>query len=143
MSDAQFTPVEAIFAGWRLYSKSKVILFYINQTERAVFDSPRTRKLFKHAVVGGVYLLERNGDSFRFSNKLLRHSEDPRTAQWHAEQTAADVAERADKLLAAERAKGKDALRALLAPMRREYHSTNHIGRLALEVVLLDALRHS
>ena len=55
-------------------------------------------------------------------------------AVWQAESEAEEVAHRAKKMRL-------DDMTALLAPIRKQYQRTDSIGRLALQVVLLDALR--
>lgn len=144
MTDTEgYSLVEATYAGRReSYDGKTFIVFYLaGGKEDATFSSPKSLKLFRNAVIGGVYTLQRKDNSFIFSDKFLRASGDTRTAEWKAADTAFEVTIRARKVIAAEKAKGSESITVALAPFRAEYAKTNLIGRLALEVVLLNALR--
>ena len=145
MSDTEDTwaKVEVIFAGTRDNGKDAAIAFYEvgKPDERIVFTTPKTVRAWRAEVIGGVYEFERNGPHFRLNRTFKRGSGDERVPTWRAEQEAGEVAAKARKLVEAERKKGKDSVTELLAPMRKRYHATDHYTRLALEVVLLNALR--
>jgi hypothetical protein len=135
-----FVPVEAIFAGRRETKDNKVaIVFYLlNEKRLALFEDGRSK--FR-AVIGGVYVLAQKGESFRLSDKYVRPSNDPQVAEWQAADEAVDVAIRARKLIAQQRKDAKASILRAVEPFREEYRRTDRIGRLALEVVLLHALR--
>lgn len=59
-------------------------------------------------------------------------------AHWQAVDRAKEVAERARKL---EQKYDRDELRERLQPLKHDYLKTDKLGRLALEVVILDILR--
>lgn len=143
--DDGFEPVEIIYAGKREGTKGTFLIFYnvVNEDEDLTFQSTNVLKTFRHAVIGGVYLAHRKDLSFKFSNKYLRASGSPRVAEWLAADTAHDVTAKARKLLALEKEKSRGSVAELLVPLRREYLKTDRIGRLALEVIVLEALRRS
>jgi hypothetical protein len=70
-----------------------------------------------------------------------RHINPEWVAAWEARDQAAVVAKRARKTLD-DLAKDKKLPR-MLGDLRKRYNATDRIGRLALEVVVLDLLRHS
>lgn len=139
-----FVPVETIFAGRRTGDNKKpFILFYIagKGDETAEFDSKTALRRFRHAVIGGVYQHMRKDGSFKLSERYLRYSGDERVATWKAADEAHEVSVRAKKLLQEARDGSKKQLATAIEPFRAEYAGTDYIGKLALEVVLLAALR--
>jgi hypothetical protein len=139
-----FVPVDAIYAGRRETTAGKLmIVFYLvaQPTESAIFSSPKFMRRFRTAPIGGVYTHLRNGDTFRLSDRLVRSSKDERIAGWQSADDTVDVTIRARKRIAEERTKGKANMMLALEPFRAEYARTDYVGRLAMEVVLLTALR--
>lgn len=143
-TDDGYEPVETIFAGRRTgVNKKPFIVFYLvgKPDETATFDSKSALRRFRHAVIGGIYQHMRKDASFRLSETYLRSSQDDRVAEWKAADEAHEVSVRAVKTLHEAREGSKKRLMTALEPFRDEYASTDYIGRLALEVVLLAALR--
>lgn len=139
-----FEPVEAIFAGRRTgANKKSFIVFYLagKGDETAIFESKTALRRFRHAVIGGIYVHTRKDASFVLSETYVRSSSDARIAEWKAADEAHDVAIRATKLLQAARDDSKKRLMSAIEPFRMEYADSDYIGKLALEVVLLAALR--
>lgn len=141
--DAQFVTYPAIYAGRRQGAKG-VMLSWIGRDdgEEGFFSSPAVLKQFKRSIIGGIYELSRHGSSFRFSNVYLGFSDSAKLAEWRAADQAYEVTARARKFMEAEKAKGKEALLEMLQPFHKQYIETDTVGKLALEVVLLAALRN-
>lgn len=97
-------------------------------------------KNLSRCVPGGVYEVLMNDAQAKGGFKWLRTYPDRgAVAGWQAQSEAAEVAHRALKL-EKEEGKRNEMLKAL-NPVRVAYRRTDRIGRLALEVVLLDLLR--
>lgn len=97
-------------------------------------------------VVGGIYKARAKIEDGRLKSLVSEYSYTGETilngtlrAAFELRDDASRVAERARKIEA--EAKGDDKLGKLLAPLRQRYLATDRIGRLALEVVVLSAIR--
>lgn len=140
--DDGFVPIETIFAGRRETDDKIALVFHvIDEARMALFDGTKTLRQFRSAVIGGVYVHSHKGESYRLSDQYVRPSHDPRIAEWQAANDAVDVAVRAHKLIVQQRQNAKSSILRAVEPFREEYRRTDRIGRLALEVVLLHALR--
>lgn len=83
--------------------------------------------------IRGEYRMDsdQSANLHRFNKEWLAH--------WQAHDLAKQVETRAKKL---EAKHDRNELRARLDPLRKDYLSTDKIGRLALEVVILDIMRN-
>lgn len=106
--------------------------------ETAIFGGRQVR----HCVAGGVYgvLLGAKGARGEFT-WLRTYPDEAAVARWQAESDAAEVAHRARKL--EKNADRRNEMVEALAPVREAYGRADRIGRLALEVVLLEYLRRA
>ena len=75
MSDANtqdgYEPVEMTYAGRRETAKGEVFIVFYHGDEDASFDSPKTVRRFRTAVIGGVYTHHRKDRSFQLSDKFV------------------------------------------------------------------------
>jgi hypothetical protein len=139
--------IEVIYAGRRESTRKDTpepyMLCYTvtDQNDELVFTNPKTIKLFKNAIIGGVYKAQRKVDSFRLTTNFIRSSGSLKVPGWRAEERGMEVAMKARRLIAAEKTKGNESIQELMTPIREAYGKTDYIGRLAIEVVVLAALR--
>lgn len=84
----EWVEINLIYAGRRVAAGNKLkYLFHEDAGDRAVFD-----KAMSQPVVGGIYKVERNGDSFRIrSGRYDGMSEDSRIQEWRLEDRAANL----------------------------------------------------
>lgn len=103
------------------------------------------------SVVGGAYLLTGSLDSItgrlrvkrgpaKFDYETVDRMPKSWVATWKAMDDAQQVKDRAKKIH--DDAAKKKPLLDVLRPLRIQYQSTDRIGKLALEVVILDAIRN-
>lgn len=147
MSDTETrVPTETVYAGQRLARDGSlfVVFYLIGSDKDAAFSAPKTVKMLRHAVIGGVYVHTRDKDNettWYISDKYVRASGNSRVAEWKAAHDAAHVEIRAQKRMEDDKKKVSGSVAEMLVPIRDEYNKTDRLGRLALEVVLLEALR--
>lgn len=80
--------------------------------------------------IRGSHSIDGNQDKHGINKAWLAH--------WQAQERAQKVADKVRKI---EKKYDRDELRAQLSTLKRDYMATDKIGRLALEVVVLDILR--
>jgi hypothetical protein len=110
--------------------------------ERSAFKM--TPKLKRYRA-GGVYRVQASATSARFDDAhrafVRLHDDAAERREWQLREEALEVESRLDR--AYKRAfEETDDVRAALAPLRSIYHARDRVGRLALEVVLLQHLRN-
>lgn len=98
-------------------------------------------------TVGAVYQFDMNPErtSMRTKSKrwLRTWDNEEDLLKWRARTDSLELAARAGKALKKGEAASKEEALRVLGPIRRMYHSTDRLGRLALEVAILDYIRCS
>lgn len=157
-ADKKTTPVEVVYIGRGKSKEGKICRLLLPlarvkecaDAQEAWMDSSafacKVSELPRR--IGGIYTIDGDLDD---AGKLTRTRGNPVfvaekgyrvkpewVAKWEADDKAFQVAERARRL---EKELSNQALLNHLEPIRGAYRNTDAIGRLALEVVILDKLR--
>ena len=141
MSKQELTPREYVYLGsTQLKGGGRGIRLARLEMDGTVGDEV----VFKHRrvfVVGGVYEIPStpDGTTANLANPTFKrlYPDQELRIQWEARDQAEHAALRALKL----EKQSKAAIETAIEPVRRVYHRTDALGKLALELILLRALR--
>jgi len=147
MTEEAFKPAEMVCLGACKLTGGKLgTLYHFVEPGDVLGEAfPVARSKGKDGVPGGVYLIPTDAERSKaqFVNRQWSRMwpDAEAVAQWRAKSDALEVSHRHAKRTAGKEREALEAALACLEPIRKLYMGTDRLGKLALEVAVLDYLR--